>query len=93
MTMMPDLQELIVEHFKEIIDEFKFELKSPRYDEIQLINTGCILRFIYDAGYVICDFINPEEKRILESVVRKDGMPSGFPIYPIYSVWKFLTTL
>jgi hypothetical protein len=76
----------IVKFFNEVLLDLKFEVRYVRFDEIQLHNDKCILRFIFDAGRILCDFINPEEKRTSESDQRKDGMPNGFPVYPVISM-------
>lgn len=80
----------IARNFKDVIIDLQFEVRYVRFDEIQFQNDKCILRFIFDTGRVLCDFINPEEKRASESNKRKDGMPNGFPVYPVHSIWKFL---
>ena len=93
MDSTQEFETTIIKYFKEIISDFNLEWKygpSGKHDEIQLYNEKCMVRFIYDKGLVLCDFISPEEKLRRESVIRKDGFPSGFPVYSAYSVWKFL---
>ena len=48
----------IVEFFNEVLLDLKFEVRYVRFDEIQLHKDKCIRRFIFDAGRILCDFIN-----------------------------------
>lgn len=91
--MVTDFKQIIVDSFSDIIDDFKFHVSTDHnkiFEEVQLVNEKCIVRFMYDMGNVLCDFIDSVEKSLREEVVRKDGFPSGFPVYPLFSVWKFL---
>lgn len=78
--------------FNEIIKEFKFDIKvdEGKYSGVDLLNSKCIIRFSYDSGFVSSSFVNPEEKAQKEKIIRKDGLPTGYPYYSVFSVWKFL---
>ena len=83
-------EDLILQHFGDVMQDYDLEIRNVRWDEIQMYNDKCIVRFIYMEGMVVCDFIDPEVKKAREAVKRKDGFPSGFPVYSIYSVQKLL---
>ena len=93
MYKIPGFYETIIGQFTDVIEEYKFELRrglNETRDELQLVNDKCIVRFLADAGLVLCDFTNPVEKAQRESMPRKGVGPVGFPTYPAFSVWKFL---
>jgi hypothetical protein len=90
MTAYQEFKDLTIRHFKEAIEDYDFEVENTRLDEIQLNNDNCIVRFIYMEGMVVCDFIDPAEKKMRQAVKRSDGFPSGFPIYSLYLACKSL---
>ena len=78
--------------FDDIIEAFGFEIhyRDNMFKILELVNEKCIVRFIDDYGLIVCDFVDPVEKRYRESLPRKGVGPAGYPIYPAGMVWKFL---
>jgi hypothetical protein len=73
----------ILEGFREVVTEFQFEMSTDHnkvFDEVLFRNEKCVFRFMYDMGYVLCDFIDPVEK----------ATSADYPTYPVYAVWQFL---
>ena len=86
-------EEAVLTHFKDTITAHGFQVRySPDsfLGDLQLVNHKCIVRFLYDNPYVLCDFTDPVEKAEREKMIRPDGFPPGFPRYPVFSLWKFL---
>jgi hypothetical protein len=78
-------------HFEDVIRDFQFFFKSEeKHSSCELLNDNCIIRIGYDSGFVSTVLIDPLEKAEKEKIIRKDGWPSGYPVYPLYTVIKFL---
>jgi hypothetical protein len=91
--MEPKFEPAILTHFSDIITSHGFQVKyrpNSFIGDLQLVNDKCIIRFIFDNPYVLCDFTDPVEKREKEKIIRPDGFPPAWPVYPIFTLWKFL---
>lgn len=91
--MVKNFKQTILDCFNDVIIEFEFSVKAnsrKAFNILELENEKCIIRFIEDMEYTSCDFIDPIERMRRQKIVRKDGFPSGYPVYPVYSVWQFL---
>lgn len=88
--MNSDFHNIVLEIFKDVIADYRFKVDHATWWLIELTNDKCILRLIYDTGFTEAQFVYPKEKEEREAVKRADGFPSSYPLYPIYSVWKYL---
>lgn len=86
-----DFNEAVLSSFQDVINEFKFNVKTETNSSgVELLNEKCIIKFVYDSGFLVTSLIDPKEKANKEKIKRLDGLPNGYPKYSLFSVWKFL---
>jgi hypothetical protein len=88
--MNADFHRIVLEVFDDVIADYQFEVLLPAWWLIELANDKCILRLIYDSGFTEAQLVYPKEKAERHAIRRPDGFPSGYPMYPLFSVWKYL---
>lgn len=88
--MNADFHRIVLKIFDDVITDYQFEVDHSTWWLIELTNDKCILRLIYDTGFTVAQFVSPKEKAEREAIKRADGFPASYPLYPIYSVWKYL---
>ena len=88
--MNADFHRIVLKVFEDLIADYQFEVVHSASWLIELVNDKCIVRLIYDSGFVEGQFVDPREKAARQAVKRPDGFPSGYPIYNVFSVWKYL---
>lgn len=86
-----DFNRTILDCFDEVITKYNFNVKiGAGFSSVEFSNDKCIIEFCYDSGFLCGDFVDPMEKLERQKIKRIDGLPTGYPKYPIYSVWKWL---
>lgn len=88
--MNADFHRIVLRVFEDVIADYQFKVDQSTWWLIELTNEKCILRLIYDTGFTEAQFVYPKEKMEREAFKRPDGFPSGYPRYPVYSVWRYL---
>lgn len=88
--MNADFHRIVLEVFGDIIADHRFKVDDSSWWLIELVNDACIVRLIYDSGFVVAQFVSPKEKAERQAVKRPDGFPSGYPMYSVFSVWRKL---
>ena len=85
-------EQAVMENISNELIALQFEVSNEKYNfpEVVFYRSNCIVRFIYDFGAIVCDFIDPKEKETLERLYGNTPRTLGYSIYPSYAVWKFL---
>ena len=88
--MNADFHRIVLASFEDVIANYQFEVRLPVWWLIELTSDTCIVRLVYDSGFIEAQLVYPQEKAERQAVKRPDGFPSGYPMYSINSVWKYL---
>lgn len=88
--MDADFQRIALDVFNDVIVNYKFGVRLTPSWLVEMANDKCIVRLVYETGILTAQFVDPREKAERQALKRPGALPPGYPMYSIFSVWKYL---